>query len=743
MTSTAHVVRGASNVAVVFALAAAAGILLRLDLAGQGGLIEWRAYGGDATGSRYSIADQINRDTIRQLDIAWEWNPAEKALPEFHNALPGNFANTPLMIDNVLYVSTSYNTVAALDAETGREIWRYDPQAYQEIQPQATGWTHRGLTAWWDGPNLRIFLATKHHLVNLDAKTGKPVPSFGEKGSVDLAKNVRWDFNPEHMSNQSAPVVYKDVVIVGWGIGDRLMYRNDPPGVVRAYNARTGRELWNFNIVPAPGEFGTDTWGAQSYRYTGHANVWANMAVDTERGLVYLPTSTPSNDYYGGRRLGANLFAESLVCLDATTGKRKWHFQFVHHGLWDYDLPATPNLVTMTVNGRRIDAVAQVTKTGFTFVFDRVTGKPIWPIEERPVPTDTDVPGERPYATQPFPTKPLPFAGQGVSLDDAFDLTPELKAQAQAQMKNFRLGPLYTPPSMKGTLVRPTGGGGANWGGAAFDPETSVLYVKSSDNVGVLKIEKFDKATSNNPFASWSDADYVSGPSPGASFANGLPISKPPYAHLTAIDLNTGELSWRIPFGKGSDIIRRHPALRGVNVPERLGTPGAPGAIVTKGGLVFIGGGDAALYAFDKSTGAEIWHKDLPRRTGATPMTYQTRSGRQFVVIATGSGTDQSLVAFALGGGGTSRPSTTRAQPAASGPVSGQAAYERACVTCHGREGQGGTAPTLVPLTRSTNEILGVVRNGGAQMMAFSSADVSDTDVEAIVQYLQQLTPRR
>lgn len=718
-----------------YALTFVASCAMLPALVGQSRMVEWRAYGADAGGSKYSAADQITRANVGNLGIAWEWEPAEKALPDKHNALPGNFAATPLMIDGVLYVSTSYNTVAALDADTGKELWRYDPRATDEIQAQATGWTHRGLTAWWDGPDLRIFLATKHRLINLDAKTGQPVPTFGQKGSVDLSVNLRWEFNPEFMSNQSAPVVYKDVVIVGWGIGDRIMYNNDPPGAVRAYHARTGKELWTFNIVPAAGEFGTDTWGGQSWRFTGHANVWANMSVDAERGLVYLPTSTPSNDYYGGRRPGANLFAESLVCLDAMTGKRVWHFQTVHHGLWDYDLPATPNLVTITVNGRRIDAVAQITKTGFTFVFDRATGAPVWPIEERPVPVDSDVPGEQPFPTQPFPTKPPPFAGQGVSLDDAFDLTPELKAQAQ--MRNFRLGPIYTPPSLRGTLVRPTGGGGGNWGGAAFDPETSLLYVKSSDNVNVLKIERFDKANSRNPFASWSDADYVTANSGGSTFANGLPVTKPPYAHLTAIDLNKGDLAWRVPFGKGSDAIRKHPALAGITLPARLGTPGAPGAIVTKGGLVFIGGGDAALYAFDKATGQEIWQYDLPRRTGATPMTYQTRSGRQYVVIATGSGTDQALVAFALSGGGTPASQQTSAAPAAA--ANGQAAFERACANCHGRDARGATAPALVPSTRSANEILGIVRSGGAQMMAFSPRDVSDAEVDAIAAYLRNL----
>jgi len=609
-------------------------------------LVEWPYFSGDLAGSKYSTAADINRENVGRLQVAWEWRSNEQPLPEF-KVVPGNFANTPTMVDNVLYLSTPYNRVAALDAESGRELWVYDPRSYEDVQPQGTGWTHRGVTPWRDGDNLRIFLATKHRLISLDAKTGKPVQTFGSKGEVDLSKGLRWEFDKVLLSNQSAPVVYKDIVIVGSGIGDRLMFRNDPPGAVRAYNARTGKEVWTFHMVPRPGEVGIETWGDDSWAFTGHANVWGSMAVDIQRGLVYLPTSTPSNDYYGGRRPGANLFAETLVCLDAATGKRKWHFQTTHHGLWDYDLTATPNLVTITVNGRRIDAVAEVTKQGFTFVFDRVTGEPVWPIEERPVPTDTNVPGERPYPTQPFPTKPPAFGLQGFTLDDAFDLTPELKEAAQAEIKKYRYGPLYTPPSMQGTLQRPHDVGAAGWGGAAFDPETGLLYVKSSDNPRLTKIEKLDRATSRNPFASLSDAEYVD-VGGRTTFMDGLPLQKPPYATLTAIDLNRGEFRWRVPFGKGSDLIRTHPALKGIALPDRLGTLGPPGAIVTRGGLVFIGGGDNALYAFDKATGKELWYSELPRLTRGTPMTYRSRSLRQFVVIATGSGSDTALVAYAL-----------------------------------------------------------------------------------------------
>ncbi|MEZ5286227.1 MAG: PQQ-binding-like beta-propeller repeat protein [Vicinamibacterales bacterium] len=397
--------------------------------------------------------------------------------------------------------------------------------------------------------------------------------------------------------------------------------------------------------MPQPGEFGHNTWDNGAWRFTGHTNVWAPMSLDAERGLLYMPVSTPSNDYYGGRRPGQNLFAESLVCLDAATGERKWHFQLVHHGLWDYDPASAPNLVTITVGGRRIDAVVQLTKQGFAFVFDRVTGEPVWPIEERPVPP-SDVPGEVAWPTQPFPTRPPAFEDQGMSLDDAFDLTPELKAAAQAELKKYRLGPLYTPPSAQGTFVRPGVWGGANWGGGAFDPESGMLYLKSAQSLGVFSIRPFDAADVPADRKGEVDADYVQrGLSP--VFMNGIPLTRPPWAHLVAIDLNRGEIAWRVPFGDMAEL-RKHPALAGVALPDRLGAPGPAGAIVTKGGLIFIGSGDTFLYVFEKATGREIFRAPLTEAAQATPMTYRGRSGRQFVVIATGRAERTALVAFAL-----------------------------------------------------------------------------------------------
>ena len=624
---------------VAAAVSAAAAMAQRGESSMQ---VEWTHWGGDPGGTKYTTLTGIAPANLPRLDIAWQWKHWETPLDEYRTT-PGFFESTPLMIDGVLYVTTPYNNVAALDAESGREIWRFDGEAYTLGQVlSGSGWKHRGPAFWRDGDRLRIVMNSRHRLFMLDAQTGTPVPSFGNNGHVQLTEGP-------NVVQSSPPTVYRDLVIVGSQVPDRLIGREEQ-GDVRAFDARTGRLVWTFSPVPqsatAPG---AETWENESWRHGSHANVWAPMALDEARGLLYLPTSTPNNDYYGGNRPGANLFADSLVCLDAATGEMKWHFQTVHHGLWDYDLPAQPNLVTITVDGKQIDAVAQVTKQGFTFVFDRVTGAPVWPIEERPVPTHTDIPGEKPYPTQPFPTRPPAFIPQGISLDDANNLTPEIQARAREHLGTFQIGPLYTPPVLAGTLQRPELWGGANWGGASFDPELGYLYVRANHSIGL-------NTGGRNPAADAAAAAGRGGGAPRLSvnLPGGLPPISPPYSLLTAIDLNKGEIAWQAPLGEGSPSLRSHPLLAGVELPDRLGsTTNRGGALVMKTGLVMIGGGDGYLYAFDKKTGKETWRTAIPFNHAANPMTYRTRSGKQFLVVATGAGADNALVAFSIRDGST------------------------------------------------------------------------------------------
>jgi quinoprotein glucose dehydrogenase len=613
---------------------------------------EWRYYGGDQGSAKYSPLDQIDKDNAGKLKIAWTWDSPDLPLQK-ENRMLGSFAYeaTPLMVKGVLYTSTSLSQVAAINPSTGQTIWTFDTESYKAGRPANLGFVHRGVAYWTDGRQERIFIATGDaHLWAIDAKSGKPVAGFGEGGKVNLAKAIPLAVNARNYAVTSPPVICRDVAIVNSSIHDGPTMKEQPRGDIQAFDVRTGKPLWIFHSVPQQGEFGVETWENDSWKYTGNANVWTLMSADEELGYIYLPFGTPTNDWYGGHRLGDNLFAESLVCLDAKTGKRVWHFQSVHHGLWDYDLPAAPVLCDITVGGRRIKAVAQITKTGFTFVFDRKTGKPVWPIEERKVAQST-VAGERTAPTQPFPTKPAPFERQGSTEENLIDFTPELRAEAKKILEQYDHGPLFTPPTERGTINLPGWAGGGNWWGAAFDPQTGMFYVPSITAPIIVKLIKPDPARSNFNYVRGGAA--IGGSAEGP---RGLPLFKPPYGRITAINLNTGDNAWMIPHGDGprkrvNDTIKE---MSGKEVDVGPLGAGGGGPLLTKT-LLFVGqgaggrggragGGANLLRAFDKATGKVVAEIELPATPSGTPMTYLA-GGKQFIVLATADG---KLVGYSL-----------------------------------------------------------------------------------------------
>ena len=510
--------------------------------------------------------------------------------------------------------------------------------------------SHRGVAYWEkDGDARVIWVTGDGYLIAVDATTGLPAEDFGEHGRVDLTVGVprsprgqRDVQNLLQLSSHSPPIVVRNTGIVGSTIKDITITKEATPGWVRAYDARTGRHLWDFyTVLQSADEFGADTWLDESWRYSGNTNVWSMMSADAEIGIVYLPVGTPTSDYYGGHRLGDNLFAESLVAVDVETGQRQWHFQMVHHGLWDYDNPAAPNLMDITVDGRSIKAVAQVTKQGFVYAFDRLTGRPIWPIEERPVPTDTDLAGEFPSPTQPFPTKPAPFEYQGTSIDDLVDFTPEIRQMAIEAVAGRRLGPLYTPNTLRGTIMRPSITGGANWSGAAVDPDTGHLFVTSRNADSVMKYRETEPGEPAT--LRYVLVRDVAGP----QMPRGLPLWKPPYSRVTAIDMNSGEHAWMTPLGNG-DRLRNNPMLRDLNLPP-LGGDGRGAPLLTKTLLIIpvsAGGSDGGprLVAYDKASGAEVASLDLPAGALGAPMTYLI-DDVQHIALTVG-GDVSGLVAF-------------------------------------------------------------------------------------------------
>lgn len=621
---------------------------------------EWTHYGGNAASQKYSALDQINKDTVGKLKIAWRWTSPDNAVVATNPlSRPGTYHDTPLMVKGVLYTVTSLGQIAALNPATGASLWVFDPANWKSGRPGNLGFVHRGISYWTDGTKERLLLGTSDaYLISVDAKSGALDTTFGQGGRIDLMAGLANAVRSTNYSVTAAPIICRDVVVVGASIHDGPTHKEWPRGDVSGFDVRTGKRLWTLHSIPQKGEFGNETWGDDSFSYSGSTNVWTNMSADEELGYVYLPFGTPTDDWFGGHRPGANLFAESLVALDVKTGKRMWHFQAVHHGIWDYDLPAAPVLADIRVDGKVIKAVAQVSKQGFTYVFDRRTGVPVWPIEERPVPQST-VPGERSSPTQPFPTKPPAFERQGVTASDLIDFTPELKQAALEAIKPFNYGPLFTPPTEQGTIALPGWVGGANWAGAAFDPEQGTLYVPSLTSPIVIQLVKPDPTKSN--------LLYVRGGVQAPPTLDGLPIVKPPYGRVTAINLNQGDTKWVAPVGDGP---RNHPLLKDLNLPA-LGAALRNAPMVTKS-LLFIatgqgnlGGGRALpvggrplstglppepvkLRAFDKATGALLWEFVPPSQPLASPMTYSYQ-GVQYLVVAAGSGLSAELIAFTLG----------------------------------------------------------------------------------------------
>jgi quinoprotein glucose dehydrogenase len=610
---------------------------------------EWRAYGADTGSTGYSSLDLINKDTVKNLQVAWTWkmdnfgSGAEVVTTE----------TTPLMVNGVLYFTAGQRrSVVAVNAASGETLWVWRPYEGARFD-RAPRKVHRGVAYWSDGRDERIVVVTPgFQLVSLDAKTGLPVGGFGQGGVVDLFKELDNDGGLDpigRIGNSSPPVIANDVIVIGPALtpGGRVNIQN-VKGDVMAFDVRTGRSLWKFHTIPRAGEPGSETWLGDSAQYTGNAGVWGPFSADPQLGYVYLNVESATNDVYGGHRPGNNLYSDSLVCLDIKTGRMIWYQQLVHHDIWDYDMPPHPILLNLTVDGRPVQAVVQLTKQAFAYVFDRTNGKPVWPLVEKPVP-QTDVPKEWTARTQPFPSKPPAFDQQGVTTNDLLDFTPELRAEAVKAIEHYRLGPIYTPPSLivdngnRGTLAAPGMGGGANWPGGAADPETGFVYVGSTTTPSAIGLQINDDHAKTKV-----DADYVMGGT--VPSVQGLRLLKPPYGRITAYDMNKGAIAWQVPNGDTPPGIKQAAAKLGLNLPP-TGSASQAGLLVTRT-LLFAGegsGGQAVFHAYDKATGAGVWQTALPGPQTSLPMTY-LHEGRQFIVVGVrGTATSGAqLVAFAV-----------------------------------------------------------------------------------------------
>ena len=636
---------------------------------------EWRTYGGDLGNTHYSPLDQINAGNFNKLEIAWRFKTDNLGpQPEY------NLESTPLMANGVVYSTAgTRRSVVALDAATGELLWTHGDREGARGANAPRVLSGRGLSYWSDGREERILYVTPgYRLIALDAKTGAPIRNFGKDGVVDLKldDDQEIDLLSPDIGLHATPIVAGDTVIVGAAHkpGGVPVSKKNVKGYVRGFDVRTGKRLWIFHTIPLPNEYGAETWENDSASYTGNTGVWGQISVDEELGMVYLPVELPTGDYYGGHRPGNGLFGESVVALDLKTGARKWHYQLVHHGIWDWDIPDAPMLVDITINGQTIKALAQPTKQAFLYVFNRTNGQPIWPIVERPVEQST-VPGEKTSATQPVPTKPPAYDRQGSSIDDLIDFTPELRAQAVQVASRYKLGPIFTPPVVSkwegplGLLSMAVGGGGTEWPGGSYDPETHIAYIPSQrvmSSIGLVPGESrsdmaYVNGTARNPNAPAAGARGGGGGAAAAEGApglnvQGLPLAKPPYASISAIDLNKGEILWQIAHGETPDNIRNHPSLQGVDIP-RTGRAGAFGVLVTKSLLISgergvfttpSGKQGAMLRAYDKATGKGVGAVYMPQGQTGTPMTYMF-GGKQYIVLAIGGpGFPAEFIAFKL-----------------------------------------------------------------------------------------------
>jgi quinoprotein glucose dehydrogenase len=709
--------RTLSRIVAALALLGVAVAWLTPHVAGQAGTTgfpstkngEWTHYTADARGSKYSPLDQINASNFGKLEVAWRFKTDNLGTrPEY------KLEGTPLMVKGVVYTTAgTRRSVVALDAKTGELLWVYSMREGTRAANAPRQLSGRGVAFWTDGKgdDRVLFVTTGYRLVALNAKSGVPVQSFGRNGIVDLKEGVvvgtgtQIDLEQGEIGVHSTPLVVKDTIVIGSSMkeGMTVVTHNNTKGVARAFDARTGKKIWQFNTIPRPGEFGNDSWEENSWAYNGNVGVWTQITADEDAGLVYLPVETPTSDFYGGHRPGNNLFAESLVAVDLRTGVRKWHFQFVHHPIWNFDNSSAPLLADITVDGKPIKAVASPGKLGWLYVFDRITGQPVWPIEEKPVP-QSDVPGEKTSPTQPHPTKPPAYARNSLLPEYLIDFTPEMKAQALEMLKRYRWEQSPFGPAVLGNVNGRLGGIGAgtatNWPGASYDPETHTVYAQASNNgfsarslapmpAGFSDI-RYGSGMEGRPFrealgpgfGTAADSPLAGGrgrgaaepapapapaPAGGAAPAaapegggglniQGLPIVKPPYGVVTAVNLDRGEIMWQVPHGDTPDAIRNHPLLRGMNI-GKTGQNGSVGLMVTKT-LVISGDGQvtsppgrprgAMLHAYDKKTGQQVGEVWMPAPQSGSPMTYAV-DGKQYIIIAVSGGAySGEYIAFSL-----------------------------------------------------------------------------------------------